>query len=79
MSWLFVIPIIVLCAFVPAPALAEPPEVPITYDFDDDLVDGALVRPGGEILVVRRRGSRRSLIRPRTHFVPELVRAAEAL
>jgi hypothetical protein len=79
MPWLLVVPVISLLALAAAPALAEPPEAPITYDFDDELVDGALVRPGGEILVVRRRGSRRSLIRPRTHFVPELVRCTEAL
>ena len=33
-----------------------------TYDFEDDLVTGDLVRPDGEQLIVRRRGRRASLI-----------------
>ena len=36
-----------------------------TYDFDDDLVQGDLVRPDGENLMVRRRGARESLIKIR--------------
>jgi hypothetical protein len=79
MPWLLVVPVISLLALAPAPALAEPPEVPITYDFDDDVVDGALVRPGGEVLHVLQRGKRKTLVRPRTHFVPELLRSTEAL
>jgi hypothetical protein len=79
MPWLLVIPIVTVFSLAPAPALAEPPELPITYDFDDDLVDGALVRPGGEVLHVLQRGKRRTLIRPRIHFVPELLRSTEAL
>jgi hypothetical protein len=79
MPWLLAIPVICLLALAPAPALAEPPEAPITYDFDDELVNGALVRPGGEVLTVLQRGKRKTLIRPRTHFVPELVRCTEAL
>lgn len=50
-----------------------------TYDFDDDLVSGDLVRPDGEQLVVRRRGRRGTLIRPREHFVPEMLKSVEDL
>jgi hypothetical protein len=50
-----------------------------TYDFDDDLVQGDLVRPDGELLNVRRRGARASLIRIREHFVPEMLKSVENL
>ena len=49
------------------------------YDFEDDLVQGDLVRPDGENLVVRRRGARESLIRVREHFIPELLKSVENL
>ncbi len=50
-----------------------------TYDFDDDLVQGDLVRPDGELLNVRRRGRRASLIRVREHFIPEMLKSVENL
>jgi hypothetical protein len=50
-----------------------------SYDFEDDLVQGALVRPDGENLMVRRRGARESLIRIREHFIPELLKSVENL
>ena len=49
------------------------------YDFEDDLVTGALVRPDGEMLQVRRRGRRASLIRVREHFIPEMLKSVENL
>ena len=49
------------------------------YDFEDDLVQGDLVRPDGENLVVRRRGMRESLIKIREHFIPELLKSVENL
>ena len=50
-----------------------------TYDFDDDLVTGDLVRPDGELLNVRRRGNRASLIQIREHFIPEMLKSVEDL
>ena len=50
-----------------------------TYDFDDDLVTGDLVRPDGEQLIVRRRGRRASLIQIREHFIPEMLKSVEDL
>jgi len=50
-----------------------------TYDFDDDLVTGDLVRPDGELLQVRRGGQRSSLIRIREHFIPEMLKSVEDL
>jgi hypothetical protein len=50
-----------------------------SYDFEDDLVQGDLINPDGEPLFVRRRGTRESLIRVRTEYVPELLKSAEDL
>ena len=50
-----------------------------TYDFEDDLVSGDLVRPDGEQLRVRRRGRRASLIQIREHFLPEMLKSVEDL
>jgi hypothetical protein len=50
-----------------------------TYDFEDDLVQGDLVRPDGENLMVRRRGARESLIKIREHFINELLKSVENL
>ncbi len=64
-----------------APAMAQDAggEGTTTYDFEDDLVTGDLVRPDGEMLNVRRRGSRSSLIRIREHFIPEMLKSVENL
>lgn len=50
-----------------------------TYDFEDDLVTGDLVRPDGEQLIVRRRGRRASLIQIRKQFIPEMLKSVEDL
>ncbi len=65
----------------PAAAAAAPAKDAgtTTYDFDDDLVTGDLVRPDGENLVVRRRGQRASLIQIREHFIPEMLKSVENL
>jgi hypothetical protein len=60
-------------------AAAQQGEQATTYDFEDDLVTGDLVRPDGELLNVRRRGRRSSLIRVREHFVPEMLKSVENL
>lgn len=64
---------------MPTVASAQDPAGETTYDFDDDLVSGDLVRPDGELLNVRRRGRRASLIRIREHFVPEMLKSVEDL
>jgi len=64
-------------AIAPA-AMAQEGET-TTYDFEDDLVQGDLVRPDGELLNVRRRGRRASLIRVREHFIPEMLKSVENL
>lgn len=57
----------------------DEPSRETTYDFEDDLVSGDLVRPDGEQLVVRRKGRRASLIRVREHFIPEMLKSVEDL
>ncbi len=47
------------------------------YDFEDDVVEGAFVRPEGEFLDARRAARHTSLIRIREHFVPEMLKSAE--
>ncbi|MCU0664504.1 MAG: hypothetical protein MUC50_19530 [Myxococcota bacterium] len=49
------------------------------YTFDDDVVTGDLVRPDGALLVSRKRGTERSLIRVRQHFIPEMLKSVEDL
>lgn len=49
------------------------------YTFDDDVVTGDLVRPDGEMTVVRKKGKERSLIRVRQHFIPEMLKSVEDL
>jgi hypothetical protein len=68
---------VVLMGFA-APAAAQDDDA-TTYDFDDDLVTGDLVRPDGELLSVRRRGRRASLIQIREHFIPEMLKSVEDL
>jgi hypothetical protein len=59
---------------------ARTADEPVThYTFGDELVPGDLVRPEGEILQARRRHGRGTLIRPRWHFVPELMKSVERL
>ena len=57
----------------------DAPPAETTYDFEDDLVSGDLVRPDGEQLIVRRRGRRASLIQIREHFIPEMLKSVEDL
>jgi len=68
-----------ILAAVAMPAVAQDGDNTTSYDFEDDLVQGDLVRPDGENLMVRRRGARESLIRIREHFVPELLKSVENL
>ena len=73
------IAIVSILAAVALPAAAQDSDNTTSYDFEDDLVQGDLVRPDGENLMVRRRGARESLIRIREHFVPELLKSVENL
>jgi hypothetical protein len=47
------------------------------YSFDDDLVEGDLVRPDGEFVDTRRSAKHSSLIKIRDNFVSEMLKSAE--
>jgi hypothetical protein len=49
------------------------------YAFDDELIQGDLARPDTEVLHVRRRGQRASLISVRTSYYAELLKSVEDL
>ena len=77
---------LVFAVLIAAPAMwttgvqaQDGPASETTYDFEDDLVTGDLVRPDGEQLIVRRRGRRASLIQIREHFIPEMLKSVEDL
>ena len=82
----FILQVLVFTALLAGPSLwlaeAQAQDMPsseTTYDFEDDLVTGDLVRPDGEQLIVRRRGRRASLIQIREHFIPEMLKSVEDL
>jgi len=49
------------------------------YSFDDDVVQGDLVRPDGEIQVGRHKGKQSSLIKVRDNFIKEMLKSVEDL
>jgi hypothetical protein len=65
----------------PPPAPADPQSANATtaYSFEDESVLGSTRDPVGEVLHVRPRPARASLVRAREHFVPELLQSIEAL
>jgi hypothetical protein len=74
-------------ALVPALALAAPAsksaaaparsEAPTRiYDFDPDDVDGESLRPEGVDVQHRGKGTHESLIKVRTHFIPQMLKMA---
>ena len=67
---------LLLAALSPSVALADEP---LKYSFDDHLVDADDRSPHLELLRVRPRDARESLIRVREHFVPELYKSVEDL
>lgn len=50
-----------------------------SYGFDDEQVFGDHPSPEGEVLRVGTRQRRDSLVRARTHFIPELLKSVEKL
>jgi hypothetical protein len=74
-------------AAAPAPAAGAPAAASggvqyrqkTVYDFDDDTVEGDLVRPDGELVDSRRGAKHSSLIKIRENFIPEMLKSVEAL
>lgn len=48
-------------------------------NFDDELVGGDLLRPSGDAIIVHGGRVRRTLIRAREHFIPEMMHSVEDL
>lgn len=64
----------------PAPALTKKkPERVKTYDFTGDEIDGDKLSPDGETIMVPDPPVRTSLIKLRTHYVPEVTKSTENL
>ena len=73
-------------AMLSGPAFAAPPapaggdvtyKQKTVYDFDDDTVEGDLVRPDGEFVDSRKAAKHSSLIKIRENFIPEMLKSAE--
>jgi len=60
----------------PAPVEQAPD---LNYDFEDHDVDGGRYVPEGSRVFVGGTHVHRSLVRPRVHFVPELLKSVERL
>jgi hypothetical protein len=81
LHWIFVLPLVGL----PLAAAAEEfgpatsSSVPTEYHFGDDMVRGSQKSSSGEVLYVRTRQSRESLVRVREHWLPELYQSVEDL
>jgi hypothetical protein len=81
----------VLAQTAPAPAPAPAAGAPAggagdvaykqktVYDFDDDTVEGDLVRPDGEMVDSRKTAKHSSLIKIRESFIPEMLKSVEGL
>ena len=80
LHWLPTLISLVVLALAAASARAEDSTATTTeYKLDDTQVDGALQAPHGEVLIVRKREARESLIRVREHWVHELLHSVENL
>ena len=62
-----------------APAGGVSYKAKTVYDFDDDLVEGDLVRPDGDLVDSRGKAKHSSLIKIRLNFVPELLKSVESI
>ncbi|HET6338202.1 MAG TPA: hypothetical protein VFG30_33495 [Polyangiales bacterium] len=77
LHWILVLSLVVT---FPLSAGAEDAKSdPIEYRFGDDMVHGAAKSSSGEVLYVRKRQERESLVRAREHWLPELYRSVETL
>ncbi len=47
------------------------------FDFEDDMVEGDLQRPDGELVDVDRKAKHSSLIEIRKDFIPEMLKSLE--
>lgn len=76
------LPAVLILALAGTARADEPspsPDEPTRYTFEDDKVLADTVGPMGEVMNVRKRGQRTSLIRARDSYVVELLQSVEAL
>jgi hypothetical protein len=72
-----------LVAFVLTPAVFAQEEKPAAggdgygYEFDDDPLNAGGFGPNDATIRVRPKAARTTLIRPRTSFVPEMLKSVE--
>ena len=79
MKKMFAVLVFGLVAVASSSVFAQEAADSTSYNFEDDLVQGDLVRPDGENLIVRKKGAHQSLIRIREHFIPEMLKSVEDL
>jgi hypothetical protein len=58
-------------------AFADENEDSTIYMFDDDVVEGVTQSPQGAIVQTRTPGKTRSLVKVRTHFIPQMFKSVE--
>jgi hypothetical protein len=63
----------------PGVAVGSIPEDGYAYRFDDDPLSAMRQEATGGLLRVRRMTARPMLLRPRLHFVPEMLKSVESL
>lgn len=64
---------------VSAPSFAQDDGEGYGYEFEDDPLNAGGFGPNDATIRVRPRAARTTLIRPRTSFVPELLKSVENL
>ncbi|KYF65896.1 hypothetical protein [Sorangium cellulosum] len=74
--------LLVLCVSIPEAAAQDRTSTKddnYSYTFVDDLLDASNRDAGGAVLQVRQPGRRDRLLRPRLHFVPEMLKSVESM
>jgi hypothetical protein len=72
-----------LLGLLAVPALGQSEEAAVirerTIDFSDEIVEGELVRPDGDLIEGQRSRGSTSLITIREHFIDKMIQSAEDL
>ena len=74
-----VLMIVFLSVFAQAAAADDPGKDVTEYTFEDDTLVGELLGISEASIVVRPPARERSLIRMRSHFVPEMLKSVEQI
>jgi hypothetical protein len=71
--------VVVYLNLIAMPALCQQAEDVTEYKFEDTTLLGELIGTEQVDIVVRNRGREKSLIKVRTHFVPEMFKSVEKI